>query len=108
MHENWQKYFIGVAVAALLGLYGATCVLRARAWVPGPPFYHYGGTVMGREAVCMGVAYLGGAAYLFARFYLENAVRSTRAENVAYLLQVGALVVFIVGVVLAFRFGLYL
>jgi hypothetical protein len=108
MNENWQKYLIGVAVAALLALYGATCVVRARAWVPGSTFFGRGGPITGREAVFMGVAYLGAAGYLFARFHLENAVHSTRAQNVTYLLQVGALVVFIVGVGLALRFGLYL
>jgi hypothetical protein len=53
----------------------------------------------------MGVACLGGAGYLFARFYLESSVRGTRALEVTMLLQVGALVVFIVGVGVALWFG---
>jgi hypothetical protein len=56
----------------------------------------------------MGIAYLGAAGYLFARFYLENTVQSTRAQNVTYLLQVCALVVLVAGVGLAFWFGLFL
>ena len=108
MNDNWQRYLIGVMVAGLLGIYGVTCVLRARAWVPGRAFFLHGGPITGREAVCRGVAYLGVAGYLFARFYLENTVQGTKWQSATNLLQVGTLVVFIGGVALAFWFGLYL
>ena len=110
MNDNWQRYLIGVVVAGLLGLYGVTCVLRAKAWLPGSPAFSpmSGGGLTGPAAVCMGVAYLGVAGYLFARFYLENTVESAKWQSVTYLLEVGALVMFIGGVPLAFWFGMCL
>jgi hypothetical protein len=113
VNESWQKYLLGVAVAALLALYGTTCVLQARVCVPG--LLHLPGglaltideLVIGSEAVCIGIACLGAAGYLFARFYLENTVQSTKGQNVTYLLQVCALVVLVAGVGLAFWFELF-
>lgn len=109
MNESWQKYVIGIVAAALVTLCAVTMMLRQQAWVPGSRYIPgmRGVSVTGPGAVFMGVACLGVAGYLFARFYLEKAVQGTRGQNVTYLLQVCALVVLVAGVGLAFWFELF-
>jgi hypothetical protein len=105
MNERWRKYLIGVLAAGFLAAVAVQWVMRREVPLEDGVPWPSGQKIRGWEAVFMGVACLGGAGYLFARFYLESSVRGTRALEVTMLLQVGALMVFIVGVGVALWFG---
>jgi hypothetical protein len=106
MGERWGKYLIGVLAAVFLAVVASQWVMRREVPLNDDFPWSQGRRITGWEAVFMGVALLGVAGYLFAHFFLEASVRSRWAVEATILLQVGALLLFIVGVGVALWFGL--
>ena len=95
MKGLWQKWVLGRACGGLLAVYGLRCVVQRTAYVPGALVWMHGVVISGRGAVFTGIAYLGAAVFLFARFDLEKSVSSDSGQGLASALEVVGLLVVI-------------
>lgn len=95
MKGLWQKWVVGRACGGLLAVYGLRCVVQRTAYVPGALISTDGAVISGRGALFTGIAYLGAAVFLLARFDLEQSLPGDLGQGLASALEVVGLLVVI-------------
>ena len=95
MSETWEKYGLGVVAATLVAALAIKCIGWGVAYLPKLPFLPGRVTVSGQSGLFANLAYLAMAGFIFSRFFLNNALKSTSGQAVAYFFQVVTLVLFI-------------
>jgi len=93
--EAWEKYGIGVVAATLIAALALKCLDWGVAYLPKLPLLPGRHSITGQTALFINLAYLAMAGFLFSRFFLSSALKTTSGQTVAYVFQVATLVLFI-------------